>query len=963
MASLTSTNFKERFLTIIKENESLNAACQEIAVEIQSGHSKLHAVVEELGPFLIEKDVSLREKGINALSTILSHLPNDFLNETELCFLTKFYCDRLKDHHTIIPTVLKGILTIVQMNHLPKDSPAHILRAFFDNVQCQSQSASDRYNIYLILTILLQNRTEDLKSMGPDLIYAIINTIDGERDPKNLILIFTILPHFMKEFSLGHLTEEMFEVISCYFPVDFNSSGAQGLQITREDLAEKLAPCLCAVPEFACHCIPLILDKLFSNVKVAKMDSLNLLCKGVQTFGVKGLKHYLTELWSALKKEIIPTGDIEIRNASLKATVSIIEVVSIDTELCKSFIDNIITDAKSSLYDVQLSLFGSSVKLLESVAIVNKESCTQVLQTIVPLCLGQYSTKTTVTDKIILVNTLNNFIKVTNDHSFNIKDVPELSWTDIPQLYLNELSTPDTELQSLLLLGLTLQKTYLNKVHRNSLYDKICNLSETNCNELKTICYISLFSFAILYPGEILSLMKQRFSLTADAETAEIQIHKLELSTAVAKTYELGIEILPQIVLQTNATNSEISFTALTCLHRLVVAKDVDYNIQHYLYNECNIIEKLALLKMNPADQRFDLVLNICRLIVRNLTFEEQQEVVNKYATILCDQVSIIDAIFIMNIFIPLRQYVNLSISLSLFQNLYNLQLNNIHSNIKLITWEFFAVTLNKMNDNDQCFQSTLSCLKKQIANDLKSDINTEMKQTAAALQVWLTKAIITKGSCNAEIFLNELTDILKHDQIGQYVAQIYAILTSRQENVLVEENFCNIKIFFKQRVFEHLINKNSEFKNSSRQNYLTALVHLLEEVPMELLIMHLTKLVPLLIESLCLDNEQLIHSALTILKLLLETKHDIFSENIQRFIQRLLNLSTYEKMKIRIAALECLTNYCDYPTVSIILYRQDVLDKLIVPIDDRKRLVRKAAAKARARWFLVGAPGGIEEQ
>lgn len=84
-----------------------------IYLEIQSGHSKLDAVVEELGPFLIEKDVSLREKGINALSTILSHLPNDFLNEAELHFLTKFYCDRLKDHHTIIPTVLRGILTIV----------------------------------------------------------------------------------------------------------------------------------------------------------------------------------------------------------------------------------------------------------------------------------------------------------------------------------------------------------------------------------------------------------------------------------------------------------------------------------------------------------------------------------------------------------------------------------------------------------------------------------------------------------------------------------------------------------------------------------------------------------------------------------------------------------------------------------------------------------------------------------
>lgn len=65
----------------------------------------------------------------------------------------------------------------------------------------------------------------------------------------------------------------------------------------------------------------------------------------------------------------------------------------------------------------------------------------------------------------------------------------------------------------------------------------------------------------------------------------------------------------------------------------------------------------------------------------------------------------------------------------------------------------------------------------------------------------------------------------------------------------------------------------------------------------------------------------------------------------------------------MRIAALECLTNYCNYPTILINTYKQDVLEKLAVSIDDRKRLVRKAAAKARTRWFLVGAPGGIKAQ
>lgn len=69
--------------------------------------------MEELGPFVTEKDVKIREKGICALSIILFYLPKDFLNEAELGFITSFYCDRLKDHHNIIPVVLKGILSIV----------------------------------------------------------------------------------------------------------------------------------------------------------------------------------------------------------------------------------------------------------------------------------------------------------------------------------------------------------------------------------------------------------------------------------------------------------------------------------------------------------------------------------------------------------------------------------------------------------------------------------------------------------------------------------------------------------------------------------------------------------------------------------------------------------------------------------------------------------------------------------
>ena len=88
----------------------------------------------------------------------------------------------------------------------------------------------------------------------------------------------------------------------------------------------------------------------------------------------------MTELWIILRKEIIPGGDLELKNASLKAITTIIDTISSDVEVRESFINDITTDLDSSLYDVQLSLFRPSVKILECVAMINKESCIQVLK-------------------------------------------------------------------------------------------------------------------------------------------------------------------------------------------------------------------------------------------------------------------------------------------------------------------------------------------------------------------------------------------------------------------------------------------------------------------------------------------------------------------------------------------------------------------------------------------------------
>lgn len=191
--------------------------------------------------------------------------------------------------------------------------------------------------------------------------------------------------------------------------------------VTREDLAKKLAPCLCATSDFADYCIPLIIEKSYSSLRVAKLDSLNLLRESVQTFGLLKMKPYLSELWTMLKKEIMSERDIEIRDVALEALTFLVQVISFDEVVSKDFIDKIIIDIKPLLSDIQSSLYRSAQKILEMIATVSKPICVQILKVIIPLCIGQYSTKSLMNDKIILIEILNNFMKICIDYDFCIQ--------------------------------------------------------------------------------------------------------------------------------------------------------------------------------------------------------------------------------------------------------------------------------------------------------------------------------------------------------------------------------------------------------------------------------------------------------------------------------------------------------------------------------------------------------------
>ncbi|KAI9864502.1 MAG: hypothetical protein M1830_006086, partial [Pleopsidium flavum] len=187
----------------------------------------------------------------------------------------------------------------------------------FQDLQLRPQS--QRLQILELLNELMCHHRQALKNLSEESLIGITDLVSGEKDPRNLMIIFSLLKVVMVEWDIVSQTETLFDSVFCYFPITFRPPPDDPYGITAQDLKGRLRDCIASTTYFAPYAFPQLLDKLDSTSPNVKKDVLQTITACASSYDVTTLSQYSITLWDSLKYEILNMQEEDLAEEALVA--------------------------------------------------------------------------------------------------------------------------------------------------------------------------------------------------------------------------------------------------------------------------------------------------------------------------------------------------------------------------------------------------------------------------------------------------------------------------------------------------------------------------------------------------------------------------------------------------------------------------------------------------------------------
>ncbi|XP_049646772.1 MMS19 nucleotide excision repair protein homolog isoform X3 [Suncus etruscus] len=999
-----------------------DGAADLVAADVKSGSYTVLQVVEALGSSLENPEPRTRARGIQLLSQVLLQC-HSLLLEKEVVHLILFYENRLKDHHLVIPSVLQGLRALSMCVTLPAGLAVSLLKAIFQEVHVQSLIQVDRHTVYSIITNFMRTREEELKGLGADFTFGFIQVMDGEKDPRNLLVAFHIVHELIsRNYSLGPFVEELFEVTSCYFPIDFTPPPNDPHGIQREDLILSLRAVLASTPRFAEFLLPLLIEKVDSEILSAKLDSLQTLNACCAVYGQKELKDFLPSLWASIRREVFQTASERVEAEGLAALHALTaclssSVLRADAEdLLDSFLNSIQQDCRHHLCEPDMKLVWPSAKLLQAAAGASARACDQITSHILPLLLEQFHKHSQSNPRRTILEMILGFLKLQQKWSYEDQEQRPLSGIkdQLCSLCFLALTDPSSQLQLVGIRTFTVLGAHPDLLSIGDLEQALGHLYRLSFLEDSqnwVAALEALGTLATLYPVAFTTslvpklaeeLCVERSDLTPgeDPNRRSKHLRCLQALSAISTHPSIVKETLPlllQHLCQLNNAGTVVatpSDVVAVCQSLQLVAEKCQQDTASYWYFHQTALPSLLALAVKASMPEEQSVLG--KVLLEDEVLAAMVSVIGNATTHLSPELAAQSVAQIVPLFLDgnlsflpensfpcrfqpfqdsslgQRRLVALLMAFvcSLPRNVDIPQLNELMQELLELSCcpscsfsstaaaKCFAGLLNKHRAGKQ-----LDEFLELAVNKVEAGLSAQSSRTQAfTLLLWVTKALVLRYHPLSSHLTDRLMGLLSDPELGPAAADGFSLLMSDCTDVLTRASHAEVRIMFRQRFFTDnvpaLVQGFHTAPQDVKPHYLKGLSHVLNRLPKPVLLLELPTLLSLLLEALSCSDQVVQLSTLRCLQPLLPEAPQVMSLHIDTLVTKFLTLSSSPSMAVRIAALQCMHALTRLPTPVLLPYKPQVIRALAKPLDDKKRLVRKEAVSARGEWFLLGSPG-----